>query len=173
MISSKADISKSILRHKSRQRLFAQKRNSSSTQNISATELRKDGVLMNASQSNLVKLKRPPLSNLSLMRSQSNISLCNRDKNSKVLKLPKSKISSFKSPDLTHKCHKLSDMKSEGYSGLNRANEMTYSTRQLPSSNLMQMQTTTNKDIQLSGHHTSISAPYATADSAVTQKCRN
>jgi hypothetical protein len=114
----KSEISKSILRHKSRKRLFLQKRNSNSTKDLSAVDTKKEQGGNNSSQHSLIKMKRPPLSNFALLRSQSNLSLYKRDINSKegqgLSETQKiSSISGFKSPDLSYKCAKLADIKTE------------------------------------------------------------
>lgn len=69
--------SKSIARHGSRKRLLIHKKNSGSRDE--GTRPTTHITPHNCSQASLAKVKRPPLSNFSLMRSQSNLSLYKRD----------------------------------------------------------------------------------------------
>lgn len=105
---TKKEVTKSIIRHKSRQRLFIQKRDSSDNRDLS-TSAHKQNITEN--RGSMIKLKRPPLSNIALLRSQSNLSLYKRDGSQKEIKTMSSMI---RSPDLSYKSPKLADLRTEG-----------------------------------------------------------
>lgn len=111
-----------------------QKRNSSSTKDLNNEELKKNEGNHNSSQISLLKLKRPPLSNFTLMRSQSNLSLIKRENSSKEVRQNQdpnlsTKLSSTKSPDLSYKLSNLCDsstnkaIKDKGYSLFDKGKE--------------------------------------------------
>ena len=111
-----------------------QKRNSSSTKDLNNEESKKNEGNHNSSQISLLKLKRPPLSNFTLMRSQSNLSLIKRENSSKDVRHNQdhnlsSKLSSTKSPDLSYKLSNLCDsstnkaIKDKGYSLFDKGKE--------------------------------------------------
>ena len=85
--------------------LHKQHNSSTRTLNIIKETKQKDSA-HNGSQSSMVKIKRPPLSNIALLRSQSNLSLYTRSNDYKEVEIAGettklSSISKFKSPDIT------------------------------------------------------------------------
>jgi Fe-S cluster biosynthesis and repair protein YggX len=135
--------------------MFEMKRNSSSTRNLSSVKGKKELQNQNNSQTNLLKVKRPPLSNLTLMRSQSNLLLYKKEGASNILR--ESKIGNLKSPELGYKTAKLSDLKSK-MSLNSKENSLSYTLNQnhLMMSNLMTTSSSKNPEMQPGGRHNSV-----------------
>lgn len=121
--SSQSEISKNIIRSKSRRKLLLQKKHTSSSKNLTAGVTNCDNSAHNGSQPSMIKIKRPPLNNFTLMRSQSNLSLystainnggSNTNTNSLIDDCAKlSSLTKFKSPDLSLKSGKIKKLKLE------------------------------------------------------------
>lgn len=157
----KSKVTKSIIRHNSQKRLFIQKRDSNSTRDLGSSEsVRNLG--HTASQSSLVKLKRAPLKNVALMRSQSNLSLYKMN-SEKQMRVSKESImkSSFKSPDFTYKCPKLSYLntmgKDDSYNNHHLMSTQVIKSKNNDSSELS-IEPTTLKNFQFKSKHTRISS---------------
>jgi hypothetical protein len=166
----KSKVTKSMLRHSSQKRLFVQKRNSISTKDLGSSEsVRNLG--HNSTQSSLVKIKRAPLKNVALMRSQSNLSLykMSSDKQTRISKDMVTK-SSFKSPDFSYRCPKLYGCSNLEYASANLMSTQVATAKNQNSSDLS-MEPTTLKNIQFNPKHTRISSSKMGVKREKCKKC--
>ncbi|CAI2363025.1 unnamed protein product [Moneuplotes crassus] len=163
----KSKIKKNLIRHNSQKRLFIQKKNTSISKE---TEL---------SARSIVKSKKAPLSNLPIMRSQTNLSLSKLNKNS-LTRISKDFLhkETIKSPDLTYKTSKLSFLQT-----MNKVEDSSFNVNHLVSSKAPRakqnnseysIETSTLKNIQFNSKHNRIPSYQISESSRMEsqRKCR-